>query len=237
MNRILKRNSQAAGSDVLSLSVALGGAVPQRTREAEPAVDPEVQKLLDERAALLERLEKQEAELAGLRKQVRTAFQEGEAEGREAGRRAAEDAGAAMLTRLEGGIRQAAGVFATAVSGLERLAPALAREGLAAVLGAEKGRAALVSAIVTQHLRTLEAHSILQIEVSQSDFGDEAALSALTQALGASGLRIVALAGLKSGECRIQLKLGTLDVGIDQQWGRLGALLEQMSQPVGARHD
>lgn len=229
MSRVLKLNGQSDASDIRPLSSAWNN--PKSEPALTPAVNPEVLKLREERDLLQRRLDQQDAKLAELRKEVEAAFRKGEAEGREAGKRAVENNNAAMLSRLEAGIRQAAGTFVQTLSGLERLAPALAREGLAVILGPGEARAEQVTAIVVQNLRTLESHSVVQVEVSASDFDDEAALEALREALGASGLRIQVQAGLKSGDCRIRLKLGTVEVGLDQQWQRLSSLLDEMAEP------
>ena len=233
MSRILKLNGHGDSGNIQPLSVALGEARDPTRVASAPAVDPETARLLDERTQLLRRLEAHDAEVADLRKQVEAAFRKGEAQGREAGQRAAEDASAARLARLENGIRQALDTFVQTLSGLEYLAPALARESLATLIGHGDTRAELVTATVGRHLRTLEAHSVLHVEVSQVDFQDDTALDALMQALGVPGLRVKAQPGLKSGDCRIQLKLGSLDVGLDQQCGRLGAMLAQMAVPPG----
>ena len=234
MSRVLKKNGTTNAPAVHSLvsawDVARNGAVDAATA---PPVDPERLALEVEQASLKHRLEQQAAELSDLRAQVRSAFENGEARGREAGRREAVEQDDQRLARLETGIDQAVAAFQASLGALERLAPALAREGLGRILGPSSERVPLVTAIVGHRLKTIEAQSIIHVEVSAADFADDLALEALEGTLGTLGPRVHASVSLKSGECRIKLKLGTLDVSLDQQWGRLGALLQDMAEPAG----
>lgn len=202
-----------------------------------PAMDPELLMLREEREGLRRRLEQQSSEIADLRKQADAAFREGESKGRDAGRREAEDQSAKMLAKLESGIEWALQAFAQSLAGLERLAPEVARHALAGILGQEGDRSDLVSAIVKRQLNAIETQSVLYIAVSAADFADDAALLSLSEALGTQKAKVQAYSSLKSGDCRIQLKLGALDVGVDQQWGRLDVMLTEMAQPGGDRND
>lgn len=223
MSRVLKGNSAP--------NVSVWGA---SDRSPPPAIDPERVAWQAEQQRLEGRLAQQAAELAGLRAQLRSAFEEGEAKGREAGVRETADGEARRLARLESGIEQALDTFRQAMDGLERLAPVLAHEALAGIFGSSDERLPLVVAAVRHRFAAIEAGAVLQVEVSAADFADDQALGALETALGPQGPAIHASVALKSGECRIKLRLGTLDIGLDQQWGRLSALLQDMAEPLGA---
>ena len=234
MNRILKLQGAGEISRVQSLSSAWGVAKRAAAQAAAPLpVDPELLELREEQAYLRRLLEQQSADIEDLRKQADEAFHKGEAQGRDAGRREAEDQGAKSLVLLESGIERALVTLVDALSGLERLAPLLARQALASVFGESDHRAELVGAIVHQQMKAVEARGILHIEVSATDFSDEAALTALADSLGSYDTKVYAYSALKSGDCRIKLRLGTLEVGLDQQWGRLQSMLEKLSELDG----
>jgi len=233
MTRVLKKNAAMDGSAVHSLVSALSAANAAPAGPAAPPVDPEIPALRAERDELKRRIEQQEAALSDLRAEAEAAFQRGEAKGREAGLREAADQGEQRLARLEAGIAKAQATFAEAMAALERLAPALAHDALANLLGQGDERPQLVAAIVSKQVRTLDARSLIHIEVSAADFPDDEALAALEGSLGRLGPSIHASVSLKSGECRIKQTLGTLDVGLDRQWGELAALLRDMAGEGG----
>ncbi|WP_443751373.1 FliH/SctL family protein [Asticcacaulis solisilvae] len=223
MSRVVKKDGAALVSAWTGAPV-VPGDTPAK------AVDPELLKLRAEHEALKKQLEAQEARFAEVRAEADEAFRKGEAKGRDAGLREAEDQGEKRLARLEAGIAQAQAVFAEALGGLESLAPVLAHEALANILGGADERPHLVAAIVRHQVQALEARAVLHIEVSAADFPDDEALAALERTLGSLGPAVHASVARKSGECRIKLKLGTLDVGLDRQWAELGALLRDMTE-------
>ena len=233
MSRVLKRNGAANAPQVHSLMSALATAADGPADAPSPAIDPERLALAAELQGLQLRLEQQDAQVSDLRAQVRSAFETGEAKGREAGMREAAAQDAQRLARLETGIEQALAAFKQSLTGLEHLAPALAHEAIAGILGESDARPALVAAIVRNQMKAVDARSVIHIEVSAADFTDDRALETLEETLGAAGPVVHASVALKSGDCRIKLKLGTLDVGLDQQWGRLGAVLMEMAEPAG----
>jgi len=233
MSGVLKKHGAVNAPVVHSLAAAWRASEAGNGGAETLAVDPERMALEEELRTLRQRLAQQEAQASDLRDEAQSAFEKGEARGREAGLREAADQEALRLARLETGIEHAQATFKQALAGLEHLAPALAEAGLAAVLGSPDDRASLVSAIIRQRLKALETRSIMHIEVSAADFADDQALDALGGTLGSLGPLVQTSVALKSGACRIRLKLGTLDVGLDQQWRRLGALLQEMAEPAG----
>lgn len=232
MTRVLKKDGASDAPAVHSLASAWAG------RGTDPAVipaeDPQILALRAENQALKDKLEQQKAKVSELNAEADAAFRKGEAKGREAALREAEDQGQKRLARLEAGIGHAQSAFAEAMENLERLAPALAHEALAAILGQADDRPQLVAAALRNQLQGLEARAIIQVEVSASDFPDDDALARLEGTLGSLGPVIHASVALKSGECRIRLKLGTLEVGLDRQWTGLAALLRDMAEGTEA---
>ena len=236
MSRILKRHDAAHGPAIRPLN-SVRNTMPATGVETAPAIDPELLMLREEHGRLRQLVERKEAELSSLRAQLDAVFRKGEAQGRQAGLSEAADQGAKTLAAVESGVERALAAFANALSGLERLAPELARRGLTAMLGDADNRPDLVAAIVQQQLKGLKGQSVIHIAVSAADFADDAALTGFGEALNAHGLEIYADKTLKSGDCRIRLTLGALEVGVDQQWERLDSLLDDMAQPVGTLHD
>lgn len=236
MSRVLKmdRASDAAGIRSVQSAFSLER---QGFELAVDAIDPELVALREELARLHIRLEQKEAEISELRKQADGAFRKGELQGRDAGMREAKDHGLKLVTRLEGGVTAALKSFAQALSSLERLAPALAGQALASIFEDSKPRSALVKDIVQRQLKLVATDAIVHIEVSSADFGNDAALTSLAESVGNPRLSLRSFGHLKSGDCRIKLTLGTLEVGVDQQWGRLSAILQDFSEPIEMPHD
>lgn len=233
MTRVLKKDAATGASESHLRVSAWSTATAAPGTALLPATDPEILALRAEQEDLKRRLEQQDATLSELRAEAEAAFRKGEAKGREAGLREAADQDEQRLKRLEAGIEKAQATVAEAMAALERLAPALAHDALANILGQDSDRPQLVAAVVRHQVRTLDARSLIQVEVSAADFPDDDALAVLEGAL-AGRPSIHASVGLKSGECRIKLKLGTLDVGVDRQWTELSAMLRDMAEGEGA---
>lgn len=185
---------------------------------------------VDELAAAVER---GQSEIERLRQDIGRAYREGEAEGRRAGSRDADQRIEERILALEAGIAAAQARFNADLAGLERLAALVASAALSRVLGDPGAQADLVRRIVTRQVEGLRALGRLQIEVSAQDFSESAQISDLSLKLRRDGLEIRACKDLPSGGCRIRLALGTLDVGVDQQWSRLKETLEELAE-IGA---
>jgi type III secretion protein L len=71
----------------------------------------------------------------------------------------------------------------------------------------------------------LRSEAVLAVHVSSADFPDEAALAALP----VGPVRVVALPELASGECRLDLVLGQIDIGPRTQWARLVEVLDGLT--------
>ena len=202
---------------------ALGAEAP-----APPRIDPEILALRGEVERLTRDLASRDNQVAELRSEVEAARRDGIERGREAGLEAGAARAEATLDRLQRGVDVAVGQLARDLISMERLAVALAREGLSKVLGEDADRASLVTQIIRTQVAQLEAQAVLCIEVSPQDFPDAASLSDL--AVG-PGIRTEAVSSLASGDCRIQLKLGALEVGLDRQWTNLSAILDDLALP------
>lgn len=188
-------------------------------------VDPELEMLREELAALAAELAARDERIAGHAEDVEAAFAKGEAEGR----RAAEDEDAAMIAAIETAADAALVRLGEEIGALERLAPLLAETCLERMLLASEARVEIVTGLIRGQIAQLQADAILVIQVSAEDFGTADALARLRAALADPACEIAAAPALASGDCTIALRLGTLEVGLGQQWGSLRAALEEMA--------
>ncbi len=232
MSRVLKLSEVKEGVDVQSLQSAF---LSEKTALAPVADASELghQSLTDECARLSRQLELAEEGMSQLRSQAETAIRDAEIRGREAGVREANDRSSDLVRRVEAGIARAIEDFNASISSLERLSPLLARESLAGIFGQAGPRPDLIGEAIRHQISKIEDIAIIRIEVSAADFGDEHVLASLCQTLGDRQVEVLRLAGMKSGDCRIKLRLGTLEVGINQQWERLSMLLRDLAEPTG----
>lgn len=188
---------------------------------APPAPDPELERL---RAALAEaeaRLAARDETIAGFAALRAEAFAEGEAKGRTE----VEDGQAARLQVLREAACEALAAYREDMVSLDRLAALLAKTCLDRLLLGDTGRAETVAALLRARLAALDAEAAIRIQVSAEDFPTPEALAAI----GGAPCEILASPSLSAGACTIQLRLGTLDIGVDQQWGVLGAALEGLA--------
>lgn len=195
-----------------------------------PPVSPleeECERLRQRVTALDGELGRRDATIAELRAEIPRAEEKAKAEGRELGFKDAQDRQEARLALLDAGIRQAQTRLSENMSSLERLAALLARECLDTVLGDPKHRASSVRKIIANQVAKIEKSSVLTIELSKADFPDDEALAALAEALRPAALS--ASEAMAPGACRMTLRLGTIEVGLDRQWTSLRAVLDSIA--------
>jgi flagellar biosynthesis/type III secretory pathway protein FliH len=191
----------------------------------DSAPDPELVQLRDRVLDLEAALAERDAAAERLKEAAETAHAEGEAAGREAGRAEADDRRADALARLEEAAGRSVAALEDRLQAADQLAVLLAATCLDTMFGAPGPRAALVGDLIRHQLDALRRESVVEICVSAEDFqsADEAAAAA-------PGCTIVLSDEIASGDCTIRLDLGTLDIGLGQQWGRLRAALEGMAE-------
>lgn len=219
------------------------------TPPAAPVVDPVRIALEQEVEALREDLEAAEqakAELAaelGARdtaaaeaataheEALAEAVAEAEARGHEAGLAKGAEAKAEALGVLEAAAERALDQLRGDLRATETLAVALAKAALAKVFGDDADMSRRVTRLVRRQMEALDRSAVLRIEVAAVTFADPADLDALRSDAGLEGIELSALDDLSAGDCRIRLRLGELEVGLGQQWGRLTALLDEALAP------
>lgn len=201
---------------------------------AEP-VDVEKVQLRADLEQAISLIQSRDVEIERLTEEIDRAAREAEAKGHENGLKAAADRQAERLTLLKASVAQAVNLLKDELAGLERLAPLVAAEALERLVGDGGARADLLRDIVVRTVAHLDADTIVRVEVASTDFPDTTALAA-DATLGAQRrIEVRHASDLKSGDCRVRLVLGELEVGINQQWGRLSDLLRDLALPEPAQ--
>ena len=218
-------DAQAIAAKVRSLAQA-ASPPPRPTAEITP---PEILSLRREVETLFRQAQQQSDEIERLKADVDKAYAMGEAAGRTAEFSEATSREDERLTLARDAVALALTRFDEVLAELARISPLLALEGLQKIIGDPANYPELIGRTIDLHLERLGARSVVCVEVSTADFPDGAAPTA------AGRLDFRTIDDLGPGQCRIKLRLGELDVGIDQQWGKLSALLCEMSEPGSRR--
>lgn len=229
MSPVIKSTDAGASGRVRPLPVS----TPGRTLDGS-VLDPEIVRLqadLDQAVALIQG---RDAELERLQNEFERAVLEAEAKGRKAGLDEAANVDAERLDRLKQAIAAASGELSRELASLERLAPALALECLEKLIGDPQQRGALLRDTILHNVRLLDADAIMRVDVPMLDFPETAELSELLSAVAHRRIEVRHAADLKPGGCRIRLQLGELEVGLGQQWDRLGAILKTLASSEAA---
>jgi flagellar assembly protein FliH len=196
---------------------------PRPTADPVPAADPVALALREAAAAALARAEAAEAEIPRLEEAAQAAYAEGRKAGVKAGLRQAEDARTESLKRLDSGIAEALALYGEQLAGMERLAALIAREALERIVGDPERHVEMLCAIVRRQVEAADAGAILAIEVSRDDFCDE-----IGEAAGK--VEVAVSDALRSGDCRMKMRLGTLEIGVAAQWARMRSALDELAE-------
>jgi type III secretion protein L len=199
--------------------------VPMTARSLE--VDTERARLTDRLGRLEEELRQSRADTAALQKDVTAAFTQGEQKGFEAGQKAASDLAIERRNILKAGVDEALALYNDHLAGAERLAALLARECLDKIFGDDTDHTERLYAVLRHQLNQLDADNILKISVSPEDFNDLKALMIDREEI--HDIMIHRNPSLSEGQVQIELTLGTLSAGIDQQWSRLRGVLDDLA--------
>ena len=177
------------------------------------------------RMVAAEEVDRLAAELATVRADASKAIEAARVAGREEGIAAASAAEDARLALLERALVSAAGRLDESLGGIEDLAGTLAATALGKLVAPDAAMSGLVARSVQRQIRLLRRETVVAIRVSAADFPDEDALQALAAQAGAGAARLVADPQLGSGECRFDLALGHIDLGVAGRWREAASLL------------
>lgn len=207
-----------------------GGAADSVRSFLGPAVLPPAP-IPDPRIEALEReIEELRAAMTAQRLESEQAVKAARAEGERQGRAAAGDASDKQLALLGKGVDRAIARWEAGLSDLDGLAPSLARAALGKLFDEGEEQKSFVAGAISRQIRRLRRESLIAIRVSARDFADETALAALGAEAGTGSVRLIADGDLASGECRIDLQLGHIDVGAATQWAQVAAFLDGLAE-------
>ena len=223
MSAIIKSSNV---TDLAVRPIAVPPPVPQISQAEE-----ERERLQRKIADLERELRQRDAAIAELRLEVERALERGTAEGRTIGLAEAEDRQSERLALLKKGVEQAQSALSENLASLERLSAVLARECVDIILGDAEDRAEFLSSIVSAQIAKLDQAMILAVEVSDQDFPDEEALAALAERTGVASRMFSLRADMAPGGCVMTLRLGRMEIGLNQQWSTLRELLGEMALP------
>lgn len=220
MTAVIKSSDLDRETRVRALS--LEPPAPQPSPQALAIADLETRL-----AAALERTSALEAEAESLKQDVEAAWKRGRDAGVAEGRSTAEDRSQALLAAVTAASDKAVEGFHARLESLDLMAAGLASLALGRITTDPDARRDLVAGAVRRALAETAAEAVVRIEVSRADFPDAAGLTNAVQATAAE----VLLVDGPSGICRIRLKLGEIDLGLDGQVARLRALLDTAGAP------
>lgn len=204
---------------------------PTQAGVREAPVDAEKVQLRADLEQAVSLIQSRDVEIERLTAEIDRAARDAEAKGYEDGLKAAEHRQEERLTLLKAGVDQAVTQLSGELAALERLAPLVAEEGLARLVGEGGDRCDLLRDMVVRAVAELDADTIVRVEVASTDFPDTTAIAA-DASLGAQRrIEVRHASAMRSGDCRIRLVLGELEVGLNQQWGRLSSLLRGLALP------
>ena len=154
------------------------------------------------------------------------------AQGRDEARATHQRDDAAALAMLERGVSDALAHARARVDSLEQLALLLVETALEKVFTPNGDYRELTARAIARQLMQFRRSAMLRIAVSEHDFPEQRALEALSTRLGAN----VAMAGdpqLPAGACRIDLRLGHIDISLAEHWDALKAELRRLASAAG----
>lgn len=219
MRAVIKSGDGSGDVRVRGLAVKSPPPVPS----AEARRITELQRQASEAEQTIATLQDQIGRLAD---EALNAMREGHAEGLIEGRKAAEDQSARLLVLLTEASDRASEDFRRSLTTLEAAAGTLASLALARIVSDAGSRQSLVVDTVHRAVADLFEGSVVSIEVSPLDFPDPSALETLRLPQAAPPIDVRPVRGMASGDCRVRLRLGEIDLGLDGQLARLRAVLE-----------
>jgi flagellar biosynthesis/type III secretory pathway protein FliH len=150
----------------------------------------------------------------------------------ERGLREAESLETERLTALEETLSGIGQAVRTRLAETERLAAVLARDCLEILFGANNGHREDVERLLMLQLERIDSATVVEVRVSRGDFPDPSGLQELKQRVAPDGeIQVIADATLALGQCHMVLRLGRMEIGLDQQWPVLRDILDQLAQP------
>lgn len=209
------------------LNGGLAGAEPEHGAEALPVAQDPVRD--EEKEALLE-------EVADLRRtliSVEEAALEAETRAREEGRKQALESALEAETGRQAVLEEAIARLTTSwderLQDLDGLAALIARSALSKLFESWDDSVEFTARTIARQIALLRRETIIAIRISPDDFPDEQAIATLAARAGTGSVRLIADSDLAPGECRADLQLGHVDLGIATQRTALLSLLDSLA--------
>lgn len=195
---------------------------PKPPRAATQVCDPRH----DEAQARIESLEHEIADLKSRHQaDLKLAFEKGR-----------EDARATQIKQEKAAIERLAATLSDAVQrsadhigSVEQLALLLCETSLNNLSAQPSAQKELLAHCVRQQIAHLKSELVLAVWVNRHDFSDEAQLQGLAAELKIAA-QIRMSDDLAPGDCRIELRLGHIDISMSAYWESLRAELRNLSQ-------
>lgn len=216
MTRLIKASAAPALVGRFVAPAALCG--PLGNGGPQAAVDPRL-------AAALEEMDTLRAAVDA----AKAAEEEARADGRRHGLAEAAKAQDRQLQALAASLSTAMERWNERLASLEPLALLVARTALSKLLGEDCDHAQRVARTLALQIAQMRREAVIRVRVSADDFPDSAALRDLAEAADTGSLDLLADADLGPGECRLDLLLGHIELGIGPRWKELSELFERMA--------
>ncbi len=205
MTQVLKREDSHAAT-----VRALGFQSPPKAPTAqERRIDELQDELADLRRALAEAEAKRRADVDCAREEERQAVT--------AEFRRDEDAARALLGS---GLRDAIDKLNKHFAEADKFGLTLALVALERVIAEPTLYQKLITEAIGVQVSNLRHDTVIAVSVSDIDFPDQTALDGLAETLGAD-TKVMASDSLRAGECRVDLRLGAIDISLPDYWQRL----------------
>lgn len=232
MTSLIRLADLPSSSPVLALEAAAARASSledkPRTSVRDPVRDPALSSQDLEISRLRDALSVAEKKLDEL---VAAAREQGRKEGRES---AVRDQ-AKAISALESGVSDAVTLVRAKAEELEGLALAVAETALANVFANPKLHRQLVVDAIQRQLREVRRETVLAVHVSAADFPEAGGLTELARTLGHADIRLLHDPALDQGACRIDLRLGAIELSLSEHWDAIRTRLKELATLGGAR--
>ncbi|WP_164119033.1 hypothetical protein [Sphingorhabdus sp. Alg239-R122] len=240
MGRIIKSGSERAFEAVRPFSKIQtaanvsqeleSNAAQEQQDTAKPGEDaPQVQ---DAAEARLEALETSYAELEKkyilVKEEIENVRLESFEKGKVAGAENSTAKAQVKHEQLGKASQEALELFSQKLESLDGLAAALTHEGLAKIFDSRDDLSDLVVSAISNRIRQIKDETILSVVVSADDFPDSGQARARIPGLQ-DDVELRCDPSLESGDCRIKLSLGILEIAPELQVTRLRELLQQLA--------
>ncbi len=225
MSRVIKAGDETHGLIITPLDRS--AAAPAST-VAKPSAqeDPLVTELHRLRALVVQ----QQAEIDGHGDALEVVRSEAETAGRQAMELEFEENRERALELLAAGINMAHASLGELMERAELLGMLVTRTVISKLFGQDGSREAIVIDLAKHQLAQINRQSLVAIEVSRHDFPDTREVEQLATQLGMNQIAVSVSDELASGDCRMRCQLGTIDIGLDQQWGTIREMLDSWVQ-------